>query len=209
MEESRESIVLIRISTQNSSKSNVSSINTMGASDKPCGGVKLFRVIARSLGWAHKHQVELDEDSRCSSSDSFYSSANKLTKGENCFSGGSSGTDLCYLNGQNESFSLENGFASGSSSDTGSESAGQGTRERSRRTDSFRRAFQKLTITRSQSTDGLSTKTTKRNKSVTPKRILRSPVTYTYARGMSGLPTQRIPRNTQSRSCCYSPQKTR
>lgn len=214
MEESRESIVLIRFPSQKPSNRSVSPINTaMGASDKPCSGVKLFRVLARTLGRrAQKHlqQDELEEDSRSSSTDSFYSSVNKLSKGESCSSGESSGTDFGYINGQSDNFGLDNGFVSGSSSDTGSESAGQGSSERPSRASSFRKAFQNLTITRSQSTDGISTKPPKRQKkSVTPKRILRPPVTYTYVRGISGLPTQRIPRSTQSRSCCYSPQKTR
>lgn len=38
------------------------------------------------------------------------------------------------------------------------------------------------------------TKDTKRSKKA-PNRILRSPVTYAYVRGISGLPTQRIPRH--------------
>ncbi|XP_015122696.1 uncharacterized protein LOC107045079 [Diachasma alloeum] len=33
-----------------------------------------------------------------------------------------------------------------------------------------------------------------------PKRILREPVSYTYVRGLSGLPTQRVPRNASQYS---------
>ncbi|XP_061388008.1 uncharacterized protein DDB_G0271670 [Musca vetustissima] len=47
-----------------------------------------------------------------------------------------------------------------------------------------------------------STATTKSNKNNTkppPQRILRQPVSYTYLKGISGLPTQRVPRNSV---CC-------
>lgn len=54
----------------------------------------------------------------------------------------------------------------------------------------LRRAFQSLKIT---SSKWDSTKEKKHAKS--PKRILRSPVPYVYVRGLSGLPTQRVPRN--------------
>lgn len=38
----------------------------------------------------------------------------------------------------------------------------------------------------------------KSSASSTPKKILRQPVSYTYVRGLSGLPTIRVPRN----NCC-------
>ena len=67
-------------------------------------------------------------------------------------------------------------------------------------TDTLRRAFQTLKIA--------SKREGKENKHVkkSPKRILRSPVSYTYIRGLSGLPTQRVPRNvaqplSMPRSC--------
>ncbi|XP_066594879.1 vitellogenin-1-like [Prorops nasuta] len=36
----------------------------------------------------------------------------------------------------------------------------------------------------------------KKHTKKSPKRILRSPVSYTYVKGLSGLPTQRVPRNS-------------
>lgn len=44
----------------------------------------------------------------------------------------------------------------------------------------------------------------KSSKSSTPKKILRQPVSYTYVRGLSGLPTIRVPRTNAccAQSCC-------
>ncbi|XP_076240925.1 uncharacterized protein LOC143183285 [Calliopsis andreniformis] len=55
--------------------------------------------------------------------------------------------------------------------------------------DTLRRAFQTLKITSKR--EGKENKHAKKS----PKRILRSPVSYMYVRGLSGLPTQRVPRN--------------
>jgi len=70
--------------------------------------------------------------------------------------------------------------------------------------ETLRRAFQSLKITSSKWDNNKEKKHAKKS----PKRILRSPVPYIYVRGPSGLPTQRIPRNSsfqqqtiQSRSC--------
>ena len=54
----------------------------------------------------------------------------------------------------------------------------------------LRKAFQSLKIS------SRSEKPEKKHLKKSPKRILRSPVTYTYVRGLSGLPTQRIPKNS-------------
>ncbi|KOC68721.1 hypothetical protein WH47_06513 [Habropoda laboriosa] len=61
--------------------------------------------------------------------------------------------------------------------------------KRSSTTDTLRRALQTLKI--SSKWEGKENKHTKKS----PKRILRSPVSYTYVKGLSGLPTQRVPRN--------------
>lgn len=44
----------------------------------------------------------------------------------------------------------------------------------------------------------------KSSSSSTPKKILRQPVSYTYVRGLSGLPTIRVPRTNAccAQSCC-------
>ncbi|KAG6794373.1 hypothetical protein HZU73_09937 [Apis mellifera caucasica] len=69
-------------------------------------------------------------------------------------------------------------------------SADSDSLKRSSTADALRRALQTLKI--STKWEG------KENKHATkksPKRILRSPVAYTYVKGLSGLPTQRVPRN--------------
>ncbi|XP_026762903.1 uncharacterized protein LOC113521542 [Galleria mellonella] len=84
-----------------------------------------------------------------------------------------------------------------SASDTSSDNSEQHRRHRS--TVSLRRVFKSLNLTaRSQSCS--STESSRQPKKQSqPKRILRPPVTYTYVRGLSGLPTQRVPRHMV---CC-------
>lgn len=219
MDKTQESFVLIRLPVRRLSARSVSPIRSAplgGDVDKNNGGAKLFRVLARTLcrrSQKQTQQDELEDYSRSSSTDSFYSSANKLTKGESCSSGESSGADSGYSNRRGERFDGESNSNSGSGSDTGSDSAAQGNTDDSSRAVVFRKAFQKLSISRSQSMDGIAiAKPIRRQKkTAAPKKILRAPVVYTYVRGLSGLPTQRVPRNTQSRSCCInsSPKKTR
>ncbi|XP_071578078.1 uncharacterized protein [Temnothorax nylanderi] len=64
--------------------------------------------------------------------------------------------------------------------------------KRSSTAETLRRAFQNLKITSSKWDSNKEKKHAKKS----PKRILRSPVPYIYVRGPSGLPTQRIPRNS-------------
>ncbi|KYN40739.1 hypothetical protein ALC56_05050 [Trachymyrmex septentrionalis] len=64
--------------------------------------------------------------------------------------------------------------------------------KRSSTAETLRRAFQNLKITSSKLDNNKGKKHAKRS----PKTILRSPVHYIYVRGPSGLPTQRIPRNS-------------
>lgn len=58
--------------------------------------------------------------------------------------------------------------------------------------ETLRRAFQSLKITSHKWGNSKEKKHAKKS----PKRILRSPVSYMYVRGLSGLPTQRVPRNS-------------
>ncbi|KAF2880125.1 hypothetical protein ILUMI_26060 [Ignelater luminosus] len=153
-------------------------------------GIKLFRAISRKL--ARKSQDDLnfgeDADSRSSSTDSCSS-----TSAGHC---------------QKTKKSLSSGFRSASpqrmsssSSDAGSDT--QSVKHRhSTSVENFRKAFQNLTVTTTRSQSCSSGKETKRKttKKSSPKRILRSPVSYTYVKGLSGLPTQRVPRN-QPRVC--------
>lgn len=80
-----------------------------------------------------------------------------------------------------------------SASDTSSDGSERPRRHRS--SVSLRRLFETLSLmTRSQSSSP-SDRSRQSKKSAQPKRLLRPPVTYTYVRGMSGLPTQRVPRH--------------
>lgn len=56
-------------------------------------------------------------------------------------------------------------------------------------TDTLRKAFQSLKLSSRRETKE------KKNPKKIPKSILRSPVSYTYVRGLSGLPTHRVPRS--------------
>jgi Domain of unknown function (DUF4797) len=76
---------------------------------------------------------------------------------------------------------------------------------------SIRRAFKSLSLlsltNKSSSCDGTPAKSSpsmassrsKKKEVFPPKRILRQPIQYTYRKGISGLPTQRVPR---SAICC-------
>ncbi|XP_022189688.1 uncharacterized protein LOC111048130 [Nilaparvata lugens] len=90
---------------------------------------------------------------------------------------------------------------------SGSETSGSGSGHNSpdsMRSESsasaIRRVFQSLSIGNAnerRNSDGNCHKKSSSNS--TPKRILRQPVTYDYKRGISGLPTIRVPRNS---NCC-------
>lgn len=57
-------------------------------------------------------------------------------------------------------------------------------------TETLRRVFQSFKITSSKGNKE------KKHAKKSPKKILRSPVPYMYVRGLSGLPTQRVPRKS-------------
>lgn len=99
----------------------------------------------------------------------------------------------------NDSMSSESGRTDGrtssSSSDSGSDSSSSERQRRHRSTVSLRSVFQNLNLSRSHSCSPTE-RHRQPKKQAQPKRILRPPVTYTYVRGLSGLPTQRVPRHT-------------
>lgn len=161
-------------------------------------GVRLFRAISRKLGRRSVEDLSYtgEDDSRSSSTDSCSSTSasarcsrpKKSQNGSSCSSGGSGFRSNSPTH------------ISSSGSDTGSESQNNPTSSRRRHHHSttgasFRKVFESLSIsnTRSQSCSSKDIKK-KNSKKSTPKRILRPPVTYTYVRGLSGLPTQRVPR---------------
>lgn len=122
-----------------------------------------------------------DEYSRCSSTDS-------------C----SSNSGRCNESIQHSITDLNSSSDSSSTSDNSADTSTKNHRF------SIRKALQNLSISsRSLSCSSAPTDTqrTKKNKkSQPPKRILRQPVSYTYLKGMSGLPTQRVPRSSM---CSY------
>ncbi|XP_047534832.1 uncharacterized protein LOC125069393 [Vanessa atalanta] len=86
-----------------------------------------------------------------------------------------------------------------SASDSSSDSSERHRRHRS--TVSLRRVFKNLSLTSRSQSCSPTERQRQPKKQTQPKRILRPPVTYTYVRGLSGLPTQRVPRHTV---CCAS-----
>ncbi|XP_049809246.1 secreted protein C, partial [Schistocerca nitens] len=160
-------------------------------------GARLFRAIGRRLG------RETDEDSSSSTdSDSRSSSSGAC-------SGSGSGSS-----GKGDSATGSSSGASGSGSDDSGVGLSPRTTGPPNASDAcgrsgahaFRKVFQSLSINaRSHSASCASSSSSPATPtghagrssrlSVSPKRILRSPVAYTYVRGLSGLPTQRVPRD--------------
>lgn len=160
-------------------------------------GVRLFRAISRKLARRSVDDLSYtcEEDSRSSSTDSCCSTSasarcsrsKKLQNGSSCSSNGSGFR------------STSPNHLSSSGSDTSSESQNNtiSSHRHSSTSASFRKVFQSLTISNSRSQScGSKDGKKKASKKSTPKRILRPPVTYTYVRGLSGLPTQRVPRTS-------------
>lgn len=160
-------------------------------------GVRLFRAISRKLGRRSVDDLSYtyagEEDSRSSSTDSCSSTSagarcsrpakKPPTEGSSCSSGGSGFR------------SASPNHISSSGSESGSEHGARRRHHHSTTGSSFRKVFQHLTLnTRSHSCSSESSKQQRSAKNTTPKRILRPPQTYTYVRGLSGLPTQRVPR---------------
>ncbi|XP_043477734.1 homeobox protein 2 [Leptopilina heterotoma] len=82
--------------------------------------------------------------------------------------------------------SAESPFHSQSPSDA--HSSDSDSLQRPSASSTLRKALQSLKLS------GRAEKTEKKHTKKSPKRILRSPVTYTYVKGLSGLPTQRVPK---------------
>ncbi|XP_031348198.1 uncharacterized protein LOC116174422 [Photinus pyralis] len=151
-------------------------------------GLKLFRAISKKLARKSREDVNFGEDAdsgSCSTDSSSSTSAGRFTKSRKTIS--------------SELISSPQRISS-SSSDAGSDT--QSVKHRhSSSVENFRRAFQNLTVSaRSQSCSN--SKESKKKAKKSPKKILRSPVSYTYVKGLSGLPTQRVPRNQSG--VCYN-----
>ncbi|CAG9770694.1 unnamed protein product [Ceutorhynchus assimilis] len=151
-------------------------------------GIRLFRVISRKL--AKRSQDDLNsagEESGNSSSDSY----------------GSANSNVGHSSRSQKERSISPNEISSSSSDFGSDFQTLRSRHHhSTSAESLRKVFQNLNLYhRSQSCTNTKDIKKKKEKKV-PKSILRHPTTYTYVKGLSGLPTQRIPRSYTSNCSC-------
>lgn len=163
----------------------------------PSPNLGFFEMLSRRFGrrshdeLCFQHNVE--EDSRSSSTDSSSSTPGRLViTPKNIHN---SNLELTCTNSDSNS-------SSGSSTTSDSaDTSKKAPRLHRRSTSSIRQALQSFSISsRSLSCSSTPSKEQKqkknKNKSPPPKRILRQPVAYTYLKGMSGLPTQRVPRSS-------------
>lgn len=155
-------------------------------------GIRLFRAISRKLARRSADDLNFadDPDGRSSSTDS--SSSNSITRSSRTKKEGGS---------EDSGFrSVSPHHMSSSSSEAGSDIQVRPRHHHSTSAESIRKVFKSLNLnTRSQSCSN--NKEKRKTKKPAPKRILRQPVTYTYVKGLSGLPTQRVPRYSP---CCCS-----
>nr|CAH7756781.1 unnamed protein product [Callosobruchus chinensis] len=164
-------------------------------------GIRLFRAIGRKLARRSNEDLQFAEepDSRSSSSDS----CSSTSFGQ-------------YPSDKKEQTSRDSGFRSSSpnhmsssSSDAGSDIQVRSRHHHSTSAESIWKAFQSLNVSTSiRSRSCHEPKEKRKTKKAPPKRILRQPVTYTYLKGLSGLPTKRIPKNSKffSKPCGCSMQ---
>ena len=146
-------------------------------------GIKLFRAISKKL--AHKSKDSLNkEDSNSSGSDS----SSSTSVGRSSRSKKSSKTSAGF-----NFWSLSPRATSTSSSSTSTSDNRNLHQEQSTSASSITRVFKNLRVkSRSHSSSRSKDKRNTARKD-TPK-IFRQPVTYMYVKGLSGLPTQRVPK---------------
>jgi hypothetical protein len=191
-------------------------------------GLNMFRAIGRRLGRRRiRHDNDVDDDMSQSSTDSedrsMESTGGRVSRSKKT-SGGKKGTFLhrsASCNGSTSGLLHLHSTGSSAGSSSGSDiSSGHLPRHSTpspssslRQRSSFKKVFQSLTrSSRSRSVSSATTSsptadTSRRvngsdGKKVRGRSILRAPVRYTYVRGLSGLPTQRVPRGYP---CVYLP----
>lgn len=156
-----------------------------------------FDMISRRFGRRSHDELcfhnHTEEDSRSSSTDSCSSTSGRITV---------NAKNVHKHNSNIELNCLSSDSSSSDSSDNQNQALGSRQQIHRRSSSSIRRALQNLSLSsRSLSCSSTpSQKTKKAKKTPPPKRILRQPVSYTYLKGMSGLPTQRVPRSSV---CCH------
>lgn len=198
-------VIFIEIPTMNKSRS-VSPVSPSMYREKNTG---FFDMLSRRFGRRSHDELYFsqngDEDTRSSSTESCSSTSVQLAGHKDGLNKPhdqitTSNKQRHYMQncpcefGQN----CESNSASDSSSDSIDHNTSKGLHIHRRSTSSLRRAMENLSVsTRSLScsSTGKDQKAQKKvKKSPTPpKCILRQPISYTYLKGMSGLPTQRVP----------------
>jgi len=187
---------------------SISPMSNNSSSTSPCRmrNLGFFQTLSNRFSRRSKQQDEFclnnEDDSNSLSTDSCSS-----TSVDNCVSLNDKDNRIAKVG------NLE--LSSSSSSSSGSDSGSDSTRRSQlkaerlstarRSSSSIRNAFKNLTMSsRSHSCSSTPLKEChpKKLKKITPepKKILRQPVSYAYLKGMSGLPTQRVPRS--SLNCC-------
>lgn len=191
--------------------------NMSPLSASPCRerNTGFFDLLSRRFGRRSHDELYFhnngEEDSRSSSTDSCSSTSGRLAPHGDEINKTHKQIDLLKAPSAKFNCGYEFGHTSESncSSDSSSDSVENttnGLRIHRRSTSTIRRALQNFSIS-SRSLSCSSTpskeqkaKKTKKSPPPAPKRILRQPVSYTYLKGMSGLPTQRVPRSSV---CCH------
>lgn len=170
-----------------------------------------FDLLSRRFGRRSHDELYFhnngEDDSRSSSTDSCSSTSGRMHA--NDINKSHKQMDLLKVSSAKYNCGYEFGNTSESncSSDSNSDSV-ENTNDlqiHRRSSSTIRRALQNLSISsRSLSCSSTPSKDQKMKKAKKtpppPKRILRQPVSYTYLKGMSGLPTQRVPRSSV---CCH------
>lgn len=212
-------VVFIEIPSMEKARSgSLSPLSPSPCREKHSG---FFDLLSRRFGrrsheslFFHHHG---EEDTRSSSTESCSSTSGQLAARSNELKDSHTQLNAAHKQQQchtrNCSCEFDHVSESNSSSDSNSDSVGNNDANRLRNhhhhrsTSGLRRAMQNLSISsRSLSCSSTPSKEQKPKKikktpppPPPPKRILRQPITYTYLKGMSGLPTQRVPRSSV---CC-------
>lgn len=211
MEEPR--VVFIEIpSIQKTRNGSLSPLSPSPCREKHTG---FFDLLSRRFGRRSHDELFFhhngEEDTRSSSTESCSSTSGQLTTHNNDSNGTHNQLNVSShgCRTRNCSCEFDHASESNSSSDSNSESVDNNDANDSHNHDrssssGLRRAMQNLSLSsRSLSCSSTPCKEQKPKKvkktAPPPKRILRQPISYTYLKGMSGLPTQRVPRSSV---CC-------
>lgn len=206
-------VIFIEIPTINKSRS-VSPVSPSIYREKTTG---FFDMLSRRFGRRSHDELYFpqngEEDTRSSSTESCSSTSVQLAaRGDGL---NKSRDQLTASNKQRHYIrncgceyckSSESHSSSDSSSDSVEQTTSNGLHVHRRSTSSIRCAMQNLSV----STRSLSCSSTGKDQKVKktkktppqPKCILRQPTSYVYLKGMSGLPTQRVPKSSV---CCHYP----